>query len=90
MYIIGVGMAMRIESDNVAVKTRLIDSVGRRKLYPEEKWDFVNLRLAPGTLRRLKQLLRRGETQTEMVRGLVERELARREAELQAKKKPKK
>jgi hypothetical protein len=79
-------MAMRIESGNVAVKTRRIDSVGRQKLYPEERWDFMNLRLAPGTLARLKQLLRRGETQTELVRGLVERELQRRE--LQLKKKP--
>jgi hypothetical protein len=80
MYTFGVGMAMRIESGNVAVNKRRIESVGREKLYPEEKWDFMNLRLAPGTLRRLKQLLRRGETQTELVRGLVERELQRREA----------
>jgi hypothetical protein len=79
MYTIGVRMAMRIESGNVAVKRLRTESVGRQKLYPDEHWDFMNLRLAPGTLRRLKRLLRRGETQTELVRGLVEREIERRE-----------
>jgi hypothetical protein len=87
MYIIGVAMATRIESGNVDVKRPRTESVGRQKLYPDEQWDFMNLRLAPGTLRRLKQLLRRGETQTELVRGLVERELERREAESKKKRK---
>jgi hypothetical protein len=71
---------MPFESGNLALnRRRRGNSVGKQRLYPHEDWDFMNLRLAPGTLRRLKAVLRRGETQTELIRGLAEREIERRE-----------
>lgn len=71
---------MRISSDTLEKTNRRNGAVGRQKFYPGEKWDFVNLRLAPGTLSRLRAILRRGETQTELIRSLVEKEIERREA----------
>ncbi len=75
------------DSDNVSVNNgERVRRVGRQKLYGEPM-DALNMNLAPRTLERIKRVLRRGETQSELIRAVVERELERREREAEKKRK---
>lgn len=49
--------------------------VGRRKEWPEE----IRLSLAGGTLERIAAVLDEGEPRLDLIRGAIEREIARRQ-----------
>jgi hypothetical protein len=62
-----------------------------RSMAPKRKWaEDMQARFPKGTFARIAAVLGRTEDRTDFVREAVEELLKRREAELQAKKKPRK